>query len=203
MTTPRDPVQFTRESAERVANVVRAIELAAPQGKPLSFDAVQSLSAPKPFRIATFTAAWATGTEQVLTFHNQTTTPNTVMATNLLYRVEPPSTTEPQICAIAKAGTAWHFVNAGRGCPNAQHKEFLSAQTSDPEGDSFDTLIALPGDNCVKWTKATKKRVVSDISIVTGSQPALRVTYMDVWVAFKTPPLETVDKLFPVADCES
>ena len=113
---PRDAVQFTRESAERIAGVVRTIELAAPKGRPLSFEAVQSPPASqKPFRIATFTAAWAKGTEQVLTFKNQTTTPNTVSATNLLYHVEPLKTTEPQICAIAREGTAWYFVNTDEG----------------------------------------------------------------------------------------
>jgi hypothetical protein len=114
--TPRDAVQFTRESAERIAGVVRTIELAAPKGKPLSFESVQSPPPnTKPFRIGTFTAAWATGTQQVVTFQNQTTTPNTVSATNLLYRVEPLTPNVPQTCAIAKEGTAWYFVNTDFG----------------------------------------------------------------------------------------
>jgi hypothetical protein len=108
----RDAVQFTRESAERIAGVVRSVELATPKGKPLSFEAVQSPpSQAKPFRIGTFTAAWAIGTQQVVTFENQTTTPNTVAAFNQLYDVAPLDTTQPQVCAIAKEGTAWYFVN--------------------------------------------------------------------------------------------
>jgi hypothetical protein len=107
----RDAVQFTRESAERIANVVRQVELTPTRGRALSFDAIQQASAPKPFRMATFTAAWATGTQQVLTFQNQTTTPNTVAAFNQLYDVAPLDTTQPQVCAIAKEGTAWYFVN--------------------------------------------------------------------------------------------
>jgi hypothetical protein len=110
--TPRDAVQFTRESAERIAGVVRTIELAAPKGKPLSFESVQSPPPnTKPFRIGTFTAAWGTGTQQVVTFQNQTTTPNTVAAFNQLYDVAPLNTAQPQVCAIAKEGTAWYFVN--------------------------------------------------------------------------------------------
>jgi hypothetical protein len=109
--TPRDAVQFTRESAERIAGVVRTVELATPSGRPMSFEPVQSTTQVKPFRMATFTAAWATGTQQVLTFQNQTTTPNTVAAFNQLYDVAPLDTTQPQVCAIAKEGTAWYFVN--------------------------------------------------------------------------------------------
>jgi hypothetical protein len=111
MTTPRDRVQFTRESAERIASVVRQVELTPTGGRPMSFEPVQSQTQVKPFRMATFTAAWATGTEQVLTFKNQTTTPNTVAAFNQLYDVAPLDTTQPQVCAIAKEGTAWYFVN--------------------------------------------------------------------------------------------
>jgi hypothetical protein len=115
MTTPRDRVQFTRESAERIASVVRQVELTPTGGRPMSFEPVQSQSQVKPFRMATFTAAWGTGTSQVLTFKNQTTTPNTVAAFNQLYDVAPLNTAQPQTCAIAKEGTAWYFVNTNDG----------------------------------------------------------------------------------------
>lgn len=107
----RDAVQFTRESAERIANVVRATELTPTPGRPLTFEAMPPSANRKAFRMATFTAAWATGTQQVLTFQNQTATPNTVAAFNQLYDVAPLDTTQPQVCAIAKEGTAWYFVN--------------------------------------------------------------------------------------------
>jgi hypothetical protein len=111
MSTPRDPVQFTRESADRIAGVVRTLELTPASGAPLNFQAVIPGNASKVFRVASFTAVWNTGTEQVVTLVNQTSTPNTVSATNLLYRVEPLSSTEPQVCVIAKEGSAWYYVN--------------------------------------------------------------------------------------------
>ena len=39
MTTPRDAVQFTRESADRIAGVVRTLELTPARGAALNFEA--------------------------------------------------------------------------------------------------------------------------------------------------------------------
>ena len=47
-----EPTQFTRESAERIANVVRAAELASPVARPLSFERVDTFKS-KPFRVCT------------------------------------------------------------------------------------------------------------------------------------------------------
>jgi hypothetical protein len=127
MTTPRDRVQFTRESAERIASVVRQVELTPTGGRPMSFEPVQSQTQVKPFRMATFTAAWGTGTSQVLTFQNQTTTPNTVAAFNQLYDVAPFNTAQPQTCAIAKEGTAWYFVNMEDGAEDIRKGSFTGA----------------------------------------------------------------------------
>lgn len=106
MTSPRDPTQFTRESAERIANVVRAAELATPRGRALSFDI-----APEPprkkFRVCTFTGAWAIDSAKTVTFKYQTQTPNTVSATNLFCGLSPAGSCD---VSIAKEGTSWFLV---------------------------------------------------------------------------------------------
>lgn len=127
MSSPRDAVQFTRESADRIAGVVRTVELTPTPGRPLNFDAVQSPPTGKPFRVATFTAAWNTGTQQVLTFVNQTATPNTVVAVNQLYDVAPLNSTQPQVCAIAREGTAWQFVNTADSSGAVRRATFQGA----------------------------------------------------------------------------
>lgn len=109
MTSPRDPTQFTRESAERIANVVRAAELAPPAGRPLAFDRVDQPPRPKTFRIAAFTGTWPIGTVKGVTFKFQTTTPNTVSATNLFAGI---TSTDTRDCAVAKDGTAWFLIAA-------------------------------------------------------------------------------------------
>jgi hypothetical protein len=103
-----EPTQFTRESAERIANVVRAAELASPAARPLSFDRVDT---PKPrlFRVCTFTGTWSIGATKTVTFKYQTTTPNTVSAVNLFFPFPAPASATD--CAIAKDGTAWFLID--------------------------------------------------------------------------------------------
>jgi len=109
MTNPLDPTQFTRESAERIANVVRAAELSAPDGRPLSFERVDFIKNPKLFRVCTFTGAWATGSTNTVTFKYQTQTPNTASALNLFFPIA--STSAAGDCAIAKEGTSWFLID--------------------------------------------------------------------------------------------
>jgi hypothetical protein len=110
MTRPRDPTQFTRESAERIANVVRAAELASPAARPLSFEPLFDPRKPKLFRVATFTGAWAINATKTVTFKYQTATPNTAVATNLFFPVTSTAAGNTD-CAIAKDGTAWYLID--------------------------------------------------------------------------------------------
>jgi hypothetical protein len=104
-----EPTQFTRESAERIANVVRAAELASPAARPLSFDRVDTPQKQRLFRVCTFTGAWSINDTKTVTFKNQTATPNTVAAVNLFFPIE--STAASSDCAIAKEGTAWYLIH--------------------------------------------------------------------------------------------
>jgi hypothetical protein len=110
MTRPRDPTQFTRESAERIANVVRAAELATPAARPLSFEPLFDGRKPKVFRVATFTGAWSINATKTVTFKYQTATPNTASVTNLFFPVTSTAAGNTD-CAIAKDGTAWFLID--------------------------------------------------------------------------------------------
>lgn len=109
MTKPLDPTQFTRESAERIANVVRAAELSSPASRPLSFDRVDAQKQ-RLFRVCTFTGAWAIGNTKTVTFKNQTATPNTASVTNLFFPVTSTAAGNTD-CGIAKDGTAWFLID--------------------------------------------------------------------------------------------
>jgi hypothetical protein len=102
-----DRISFTRPAVERIANVVRAVENARPAAAGLRSRVVVPQSS-KPFKVCTFTGAWAINTAKVVTFRNVTSTPNTVSATNLIYDL-PSQGTLP--CNIAKDGTAWYLVS--------------------------------------------------------------------------------------------
>lgn len=108
----RDPTQFTRGSAERIADVVRAVELAPRAGRPLVFDKADDPPSRKVFRIAWFSGDWPRQTDKVVTFRYVTNTPNTALVTNIFFPIQPgPPAFDPELCAIAKEGTAWFLIS--------------------------------------------------------------------------------------------
>jgi hypothetical protein len=112
MTRPSDPIQFTRESAERIASVIRATEVTPRPGKPLTFEPyLQADTNRRVFRMCTFTGAWDIETYKTVTFRNITTMPNTVEAINVFVSLGT-SASDPRPCAIAKDGTAWYLIAA-------------------------------------------------------------------------------------------
>jgi hypothetical protein len=109
MSKPLDPTQFTRESAERIANVVRAAELSSPAARPLSFERIDTQKQ-RLFRVCTFTGAWSINATKTVTFKYQTATPNTVAALNLFFPFSA-ATNRTTDCAIARDGTAWYLID--------------------------------------------------------------------------------------------
>ena len=107
-----DRVTFTRGAAERIARVVRHVELG---------NRNSSWSPPPPrdggggggqainFRVGTFTGAWGIGTSKTVTFKNQTATPNTASVSNLFFDFPTPGGTVD--CGIAREGTAWYLID--------------------------------------------------------------------------------------------
>ena len=104
---PRDAVQFTYESAERIAGVVRAAELATPEGKPLTFEARFPDRMPKQVRAATFTGSWAINATKVVTFKYAPTATQTV--TNLTWPITH-NHTVAENCLVGREGTSWWLV---------------------------------------------------------------------------------------------
>jgi len=128
-----DRISFTRPAVERIANVVRAVENARPAGAGLRSRAVVAQSS-KPFRVCTFTGAWAINTAKVVTFRNVTTTPNTVSATNVFLAL-PDRGSQP--CGIAKDGTAWYLI---AWAPATAQTTVLTSVSLGTAGLSFTTM---------------------------------------------------------------
>lgn len=108
-------VNFTRPAAERIASAVRKIEqgdrdqAALKFAKPVTQD---GSGGGVVFRIARFTGSWGKNASKTVTFRNQTSTPNTVVALNLFVDLAgPTSTTSSKTCAIAREGTAWYLIS--------------------------------------------------------------------------------------------
>lgn len=158
MTRPRDPTQFTRESAERIANVVRAAELATPSARPLNFERVDTFKNAKLFRVCTYTGAWSIGSTKTVTFKNQTATPNTVSATNLFFPVTNTATANARDCAIAKDGTAWYLIDVRMATATAV---FASGVTQ----RQFVSSVSTQTLNLVTAVATSTASVVTDVSI--------------------------------------
>lgn len=107
---------FTRKSVERIQRVVRIVEAGDRKGEPLRFERrATGGGGGSPFRICTFTGAWSIATPKTVTFKYQTTTPNTVSATNLFAELGTVAS-DPRDCAIAREGTAWFLIAAKQDC---------------------------------------------------------------------------------------
>jgi hypothetical protein len=104
---PFDAVQFTRESAERIAGVVRQAELTPPAASPLTFAKRFEERAPKQVRAATFSGAWPIGSTKVVTFKYAPTA--TVNAFNLSWPITLTAYSNED-CIVGREGTNWWLV---------------------------------------------------------------------------------------------
>lgn len=188
----RDAVQFTRESAERIASVVRAAELAPTTGRPLSFDAItQSAAKSNVLRVGTFTGAWDKDASKTVTFYGDT---KTVTAQNMLFDVLPSVAGDnaARVCIIGKEGTAWHFINVEREQCNQSGMRAAELSPETVDLGSSATQIA-PGDGpqvlvnsngCVTWVKLSRKEVT--LSLGFGDSITFETKW--VWVFDDTTP---------------
>jgi hypothetical protein len=95
---------------QRVDNALATVEgMPSQQKTTLIQTRFETLQQPqsKTFRICTFTGSWSINASKTLTFKNQTSTPNTVSAINLVCGLNPSGSCD---VSIAKDGTAWYLV---------------------------------------------------------------------------------------------
>jgi len=120
------PTFFDAQSAVRIANAVRKVEIGDRAEKPLEFDPVLPQQQRKTFRIATFSGAWSINSAKTVTFKYATATPNTASALNLFFPVTGSGTSD---CAIAKDGTAWFLIDVPLATATAVFLTATAAQT--------------------------------------------------------------------------
>jgi hypothetical protein len=185
---PSDAVQFTRESAERIAGVIRSAELAVPAAAPLRFER-PDIPAKKIFRVGEFDGTWMKDTDKEVRLINQEEVdgePATVTAKNVLYNVFPVAVGSPTRCVIGREGGEWYFTNDERhNCEQSQGAEWLSQQEyneeSSPEqidpGDGAQVLINNAG--CLRWVALTKRFLYEEIA---SEENGLRLVRRPVWV---------------------
>jgi hypothetical protein len=108
MSKPLDPTQFTRESAERIARVVRAAELDTPAARSLQFEPLFDARKVKTFRVAAYQGPWPIGTDKVVQFWNDPT--GTANVTNLFFPLESPNPAG-RFCGVAREKNSWFLID--------------------------------------------------------------------------------------------
>lgn len=149
-------VTFTRPAADRIAKVVREVEAGDRQGAGLHFGFRGGTGQKEKhhIRICTFTGSWSLGTPKDVTFKFQTTTPNTVSATNLFWPLDENDPQERD-CSIGRDGTAWFLL-----VPQLYRGEFFTAATTTQCGIKFNTL---PG---IALASASTNSITMDVTTV-------------------------------------
>lgn len=154
-------VVFTRPAAERIAAVVRDYEAGDRDGVGLRFGSRVSQPTGKLFRVCTFTGAWSINSSKTVTFKYQTSTPNTVSATNLFFPIDGTSTRD---CAIAKDGTAWFLVDVPFETATAV---FFTGTTTQTVVSDITLSASINTNNCA--ITVNKTLTTASVTVVTGT----------------------------------
>jgi len=195
---PQDAVQFTFESAERIADVVRAAELATPQGRPLTFDARFPERMPKQVRAATFTGSWAINASKVVTFKYAPTATQAV--TNLSWPISHNHAT-PENCIVGREGTSWWLVvpvleaRTAVFATQTASQQFVTGVSVSSGTLNYLSGISVSGtlntSNCqitIGTTQTTAStRVVSGVTASTASITVIQQTATATYLRLRVP----------------
>jgi hypothetical protein len=168
---PADAVQFTYESAERIANVVRAAETTPPSASPLTFGRRVDGRMPKQVRAATFSGSWSIGSSKIVTFKYAPTA--TVNAVNLSWPITLSGYVNED-CVVGREGTNWWLVVPKLEARTAM---FVTETASTTIMGSITISATLNTNNCAITVSQTAN--TSSITVIsqtaTGSYLRIRV----------------------------
>lgn len=182
------PTFFDAESAVRIANAVRKVEIGDRSEAPLRFDTVTPSQQRKTFRIATFSGAWAINATKTVTFKYQTTTPNTASVVNLFFPY--PASTIATNCAIAKDGTTWHLIDVPFRTATAvfvsQTATGVHVVSTETKTAVSDVLIAatLNTSNCAITVSKTHATASFTVLQGTATVTIVQATFTSAFVQF-------------------
>lgn len=159
------PTFFDAQSAVRIANAVRKVEIGDRAEKPLEFDPIPPQQQRKTFRIATFSGAWNPNTSKVVQFVANGQTVNAFNRTFPLFSV--PATSQIE-CSVAKDGTAWYLVDTGKN--QTLGHLFASQFATRTVVTDIQIAATLNTSNCV--ITVTKTPVTATVTIVVSTYTA-------------------------------
>lgn len=187
---PTDAVQFTYESAERIANVVRAAELTPPATRPLSFEPFTDVRKVKQIRAATFSGSWSIGSSKVVTFKNAPTA--TASVHNLSWPITLTAYSNED-CIVGKDGTAWYLLvpkfeaRTAVFVTQTQQRTFCSSTASSVVLTDIAINAALNTNSCT--ITIGKTNVTAEITVVgsTATAPVIVSSYTSTFLRLRVP----------------
>lgn len=187
---PADAVQFTYESAERIANVVRAAETTPPSASPLTFDKRFADRPPKQVRVATFSGAWAIDSTKTVTFKYAPTA--TVNAVNLSWPITLPGYTA-ETCIVGREGTNWWLVVPKLEARTAvfvtqtQQRAFVTGTASQQVVTDVNISASLNTGDCS--ITIGKTATTATITVVSGAATAqfIASSYTSAFLRLRVP----------------
>lgn len=166
---PFDAVQFTRESAERVARVVRDAETAPPQAAPLTFAKQFPVRVPRQVRAATFSGAWPIGSTKNVTFKYAPTATANVL--NMSWPISANGYANED-CIVGSEGTSWWLVVPVLQVSTAV---FVTATANSFRVTDVSISASLNTSNCVITVSRTLVTAHQTLVSATATSSYLRV----------------------------
>jgi hypothetical protein len=194
MTTPRDAVQFTRESADRIAGAVRTLELTPAGGAPLNFEKPAE-QVKKQIRFGVIQGTWPLGEEKTV-YVPDGTSYREVVSFNAIASVRSSDFVEERKVAIARDGTAWSYVTHNKaGCnyslPAREITEdgidLGSSDASIQPGGGCQVLANVAG--CMKWLSMSPVTVITNARI---DETSIVFECENVWVFKDVAPADEI-----------
>jgi hypothetical protein len=187
---PADAVQFTRESAERVARVVRQAELTPATASPLTFDKRFTDRIPKQVRAATFSGTWPIGSVKTVTFKYAPTA--TANVTNLSWPIALSGYVNED-CVVGREGTNWWLVVPKLEGPTAVfvtqtvQRSYCSSTASSQVLTDVNLSATLNTNSCA--ITIGKTAVTANVTVVSATATAsfISASYTSAFLRLRVP----------------
>lgn len=186
---PADAVQFTRESAERIAGVVRAAELTPAGISPLVFgNRLERI--PKQVRAATFSGAWPIGSTKTVAF--KTAPAVTANVVNLSWPISLSGYVNED-CLVGKEGTNWWLVVPVLQAPTAVfvtqtvQRTFVTGTASQQVLTDVNISASLNTGNCSITIGKTASTATVTVASGTATAQFIASSYTSAFLRLRVP----------------
>lgn len=145
----RNSVQFTRESADRIARVVRETEITPKPAKPLTFQPLLQSHGGKGLQLGTFTGNWNTAAFNVVTLAGTTATVSVLNVSNPVAFADCPRTVAFSVIQGTNVAVELQYRATCATC-HISIQGFDLSSLPDYSGSTIQ-ILGHDADGCLRW----------------------------------------------------